>query len=87
MSNMKNCDCVENSDEETSGDDVNEIDNKSYKLAYEKTNWQNKDNSNNVIISVKPLKDKEVIPIAREWMAFMAHIPHADALEIAKDLA
>jgi hypothetical protein len=86
MSNMKNCDCVENSDEETSGDDVNEIDNKSYKLAYEKTNWQNKDNSNNVIISVKPLKDKEVIPIAREWMAFMAHIPHADADEIRQDL-
>jgi DNA-binding transcriptional regulator YhcF (GntR family) len=45
-------------------------------------------NINNVIIdkATKGLKDKEVIPIAREWMAFMAHIPHADADEIRQDL-
>ncbi len=45
-------------------------------------------NINNVIIDKDPkgLKDKEVIPIAREWIAFMAHIPHADADEIRQDL-
>ena len=41
----------------------------------------------NVIIADNGLKDKEVIPIAREWIAFMAHIPHADADEIRQDLA
>ncbi len=40
----------------------------------------------NVKLTVNELKDKEVIPIAREWMAFMAHIPHADADEIRQDL-
>lgn len=40
----------------------------------------------NIIIAENGLKDKEVIPIAREWMAFMAHIPHADADEIRQDL-
>lgn len=70
MSLMKTSDCVENSDEETSGDDENE------------------QNIENTIINIAPkgLKDKEVIPIAREWMAFMAHIPHADADEIRQDL-
>ena len=38
-------------------------------------------------LTVNELKDKEVIPIAREWIAFMAHIPHADADEIRQDLA
>lgn len=41
----------------------------------------------NVKLTVNELKDKEVIPIAREWIAFMAHIPHADADEIRQDLA
>ncbi len=45
-------------------------------------------NVNNVIINKAPkgLKDKEVIPNVREWMAFMAHIPHTDADEIRQDL-
>lgn len=37
-----------------------------------------------VKLTVKELKDKEVIPIAREWIAFMAHIPHADADEMCR---
>ena len=58
--------------EETSGDDSGD----------------EEQNINNVIIDKDPkgLKDKEVIPIAREWTAFMAHIPHADADEIRQDL-
>ena len=37
-------------------------------------------------IVIKEPKDKMVIPIAREWTAFMAHIPHADAEYIKQDL-
>ena len=81
---MKDCDYEETS-EDDSGDEE-QIDFKTYKLAYEKSENQVYAN-NNIIISNNPLKDKEVIPIARVWMAFMAHIPHADADEIRQDLA
>jgi hypothetical protein len=43
---------------------------------------------NNVIINIakNKLKDKGIIPNARVWTAFMAHIPHADADVIRQDL-
>ena len=86
MSNMKDCDYEENNDGDDSGDDVNEEDMTSGDEEYT-YDTNPAETLENIVLAKNELKDKEVIPIAREWMAFMAHIPHADALEIAKDLA
>ena len=70
---MKDCDY-----EETSGDDSG--DEEQIQNLVVELPWADK------IIGKNKLKDKEVIPNARVWTAFMAHIPHADADVIRQDL-
>ena len=68
MSNMKDCDCEETSEDDSGDEEQTKV--------------------NNVIINIakNKLKDKGIIPNARVWTAFMAHIPHADADVIRQDL-
>ena len=94
MSNMKDCDYGETSEDDSGDEEQKEVSDSSpvsHCGGADKNEVFGGDAApkapcNNIIISGKVLKDKEVIPIAREWMAFMAHIPHADADEIRQDL-
>ena len=70
---MKECDCVENSDGDDSGDDVNEQDMIDWDKCQDEYTYDTNpaETLENIVLAKNELKDKEVIPIAREWMAFM----------------